>query len=124
MKRFALLAVAVAASATVGIAAGVARADNGAQTTHFTATYYPFTCSGERIVKTGPKAFIKDSETCLDSFVGDIPPGTYDLAGSWLSDYDYFVLGTINFATSGTLVVTLNSDGTTTWNITAYYANP
>ena len=126
MKKLMLLAVTVCALAGAGIASGVATADNnGATTTHFSVAYFgQFTCTGERIVKTGPKEFVKDSETCLDSAIGDIAPGTYDLGpNGWYSDYEAFFLNSgLRFDTSATLVVTLNDDGTTTWNIVAYYA--
>ena len=107
----------------------MATANNGATTTPFKATYVngsQFTCSGAHIVKTAPKAFVKDSETCIDSLgVADgFGVGTYDLTAiGWFSDYYFFVASpsSLVLATSGTLVVTLNADGTTTWNVVAYY---
>jgi hypothetical protein len=117
MKRLALLAVVVVSAFA---ATGVAGADNGAATTHFTAAYTdqvfgPVQCSGEHIVKTGPKAWVKDSETCL--ILNGYPAGTYTAANgfSWNSDYDG--TNTTNF----TVVVTDNGDGTSTSNIVAYY---
>jgi hypothetical protein len=110
------------ALAGAGVATGVATASNGAKTTHFTAAYFNgqggfFTCSGERIVKTAPKAFTKDSETCQISDVSTWPPGTYVIPTTafWFSDFD----GQI--AVLGTIVVTANGDGTGTMNIDAYY---
>ena len=122
MKKIVVLVVSVCALVGLGSASSVASASNGTQTTHFTAVYGQFTCAGERIVKTAPKAFVKDSETCLDSSgTGDLPAGTYDFSGLWASDYEYFTFGTFRIAVSATIVVTDNGDGTTTWNIVAYY---
>ena len=130
MKRLWLLAVLVVVVAGAGVAPGVATANNGATTAHFTAAYFNgqggfFTCSGERIVKTTPKAFTKDSETCQISDVSTWPPGTYPIVTSflpppalsamWFSDFDG------QQAVSGTIVVTANGDGTGTMNIDAYY---
>ena len=120
MNRVVLAAVFVLAIGGAGVSAGVASADNGATTTHFTTAYTDptlghVTCSGERITKTGPKAFIKDSETCL---IGNgFPAGTYTTAdfGPWYSDYDGKV------STNATLTVTENPDGTATGVIVAYY---
>ena len=69
-------AVALALAGTL-LGAGGALAGNGAETTHFTAAYSSFTCAGERIVKTTPKAFTKDSETCTFTDLSEFPPGTY-----------------------------------------------
>jgi hypothetical protein len=101
------------------------------RTTHFTASYFDgpggfFTAAGERIVKTAPKAFTKDSETILMSDISTWPAGTYtsDATGAfnilgvslfWASDFD----GQI--AVSGTIVVTDNGDGTGTFNGVFYY---
>lgn len=130
MKRLWLLAVLVVVLAGAGVATGVATAGNGAKTTHFTAAYFNgqggfFTCAGERIVKTAPKAFTKDSETCQISDVSTWSPGTYPIVTSflpppalsaiWFSDFDG------QQAVSGTIVVTANGDGTGTMNIDAYY---
>jgi len=130
MKKLWLLAVLVTALAGAGVATGVATANNGAKTTHFTAAYFNgqggfFTCSGERIVKTAPKAFTKDSETCTISDLSTWGPGTYPIVTSflpppalsaiWFSDFDG------QQAVSGTIVVTDNGDGTGTMNIDAYY---
>jgi hypothetical protein len=74
-------------------------------------------------VKTGPKAFVKDAETCIawTDFYG---PGTYDLAapsfGGWCSDFEGF--SGCRLAIAGTLVSSDNGDGSFTWQITAYYA--
>ena len=114
--------------------------NNGAQTTHFTASYFNglggfFTAAGERIVKTAPKAFTKDSETILMSDISTWPAGTYNIVDGvffipmpgmpgmpgmefgfpWSSDFD----GRI--AQSGTIVVTDLGDGTGTMNLDLYY---
>jgi hypothetical protein len=124
-------------------AAGASANINGALTTHFTASYFNgfggfFTAAGERIVKTGPKAFTKDSETFLISDISTFPAGTYTLTPTfvpvlgiyvgffsipiypgveflWFSDFDGQV------AVSGTIVVTDNGDGTGTMNAAFYY---
>lgn len=103
---------------------------NGAYTVHFTAAYDNgiggyFTAAGERIVKTGPKAFTKDSETILISDISSWPAGTYVIQDYilwvqgvplvWNSDFD----GQTAF--SGTMVVTDNGDGTGTLNAVLYY---
>src|SRR5215510_4204063 len=80
MKKIALLAVfalalaAIRSDASTGVpnhgsysSDGVP--NNGAQTVHFTAAYQNiiggfFTCAGERISKTAPMPFTKDSEDC------------------------------------------------------------
>jgi hypothetical protein len=120
MKKALIVLLALFAVFSASVGSGVATADNGAQTVHFTAAYTdpffgPVTCSGERIVKTAPKAFTKDSETCL--IPNGFPAGTYTPAdfGGWFSDYD----GT--FTTDVTVVVTDNGDGTSTSHIVAYY---
>jgi hypothetical protein len=130
LRKLWLLAVLVTALVGAGAATGVAAADNGATTAHFTAAYFNgqggfFTCSGERIAKTAPKAFTKDSETCTISDLSTWPPGTYPIVTSplpppaewaiWFSDFDG------QQAVSGTIVVTDNGDGTGTMNIDAYY---
>ena len=136
-------AVALALAGTL-LGAGGALAGNGAQTTHFTAAYSSFTCAGERIVKTDPKGFTKDSETCSFTDLTEFPPGTYAITvgpetateSHWASDYELFVVGIggphcdpmwvpfgncIRQAVSGTIVVTDNGDGTGTLRVTAYY---
>jgi hypothetical protein len=122
MKHLTVLIAAFFAALSL---AAVATADNGATATPFKASYGTFTCSGANIVKTAPKAFVKDSETCIDAAgPADRAPGTYDLGpGGWISDYYLFAAtpSTVVFDTSATLVVTLNAEGTTTWNIVAYY---
>jgi hypothetical protein len=119
------------------IIAGVKGQNNGAQTAHFTASYPngaggTFIAAGERIVKTGPNPFTKDSETILMSDISSWPAGKYSIvdgvllipmpgmpgmefAISWFSDFDSRV------AQSGTIVVTDNGDGTGTLNATFYY---
>ena len=132
------LALAVTLLAASGVLAG-----NGASTVHFTASYDSFTCAGERIVKTAPKGFTKDSETCTFTDVAAFPTGTYDIVGQavpesptqshWASDYDilYTPAGSpgcivgppicVRVAVSGTIVVTDNGDGTGTLVVVAYY---
>ena len=103
--------------------------NNGAQTVHFTAAYQNliggfFTCAGERITKTAPKPFTKDSEDCTMTDLSTFPPGTYvgdpnfivnGVPYSWSSDYD---ARTANLVT---LIVTDNGDGTGHVAIVAYY---
>jgi hypothetical protein len=131
MRKFILSMLAFSAALALAVAgtANAATAANGATTTHFTAAYLNgpggvFTCSGERIVKTAPKPFTKDSETCTISDVSTWPPGTYPIVTTplpppamwamWFSDFDG------QQAVSGTVVVTDNGDGTGTMNIDAY----
>jgi len=103
--------------------------NNGAHTVHFTAAYENliggfFTRSGERITKTAPKAFTKDSEDCTMTDLSTWPPGTYvgdpvfvvnGVEYVWNSDYD----GTQ--ANLVTLIVTDNGDGTGHVALVAYY---
>ena len=125
------------ASSSTHVTTRVQGQNNGAQTTHFTASYYQFLggefiAAGERIVKTAPKAFTKDSETILISDISTWPAGTYhivdgvffvpmpgmpdmELGLSWGSDFDG------RMAQSGTIVVTDNGDGTGTMNLDLYY---
>jgi len=107
----------------------VGHLNNGAQTVHFTAAYQNliggfFTCAGERITKTAPKPFTKDSEDCTITDLSTFPPGTYvgdpifvvnGVGYTWLSDYD----GTQ--ANLVTLTVTDNGDGTGHIALVAYY---
>ena len=96
MKKIALLAVfalgfalalaAIRSEASTGVpnhgsysSNGVP--NNGAQTVHFTAAYQNiiggfFTCAGERISKTAPRPFTKDSEDCTETDLSTFPPGT------------------------------------------------
>ena len=124
MRRFQLLALFVVLTAVL-VSASVATAGNGVTMTHFTAAYQNgpvgfFTCDGQRIVKSGPNGFVKDSQTCaVDDPV--VPNGHYTLApGDWLSDYEGFVNpgGCENPDISGTIVVTANGR---IWTIEAYY---
>jgi hypothetical protein len=102
---------------------------------HFAVTYPGgvANCGGNRITHTTDgKTFIKDVETCIVN--GDwnpFPPGaTYDVnsptVGGWCSDVDGAIFNdaTCNLATSGHVTVTDNGDGTVTWDIVAYYAQP
>jgi hypothetical protein len=116
MRKIMVLAVSVCALAGLGVASSVASANNGATTTHFTANYTdptfgPAVCSGERIVKTAPKAFVKDSETCL--LTTGYTAGVYTIG--WNSDLDG------KPAVSVTETITDNGDGTSTENIVANY---
>ena len=141
MKKIALLAVFVLALAAVrsdssvgvprnGSYSSVRVVNNGAQTVHFTAAYQNliggfFTCAGERITKTGPKPFTKDSEDCTMTDLSTWPPGTYvgnpfitvnGVPGyGWNSDYDG------RFANSVTFIVTDNGNGTGHIALVAYY---
>jgi hypothetical protein len=128
MRKVDLLLVTVAVAAISWAVATAATASNGATTAHFAASYGPpqITCSGERVGKTGPKAFLKDSETCI-AWTDFYAPGTYDLAapsfGGWCSDYEGFSDSPYcRLAIAGTLTVSANRDGSSTWRITAYYA--
>jgi hypothetical protein len=124
MRKVMLLAVAVSALVAAGFAGNVAAAGKGAQTTHFTASYTdpvwgPVVCAGERIVKTAPKAFIKDSEDC--TILNGVPAGAYGTHacadfGGWTSDYDGMSAGP-----NCTEVITDNGDGTANNHIVAYY---
>ena len=103
--------------------------NNGAQTVHFTAAYQNliggfFTCAGERITKTAPKPFTKDSEDCTITDLSTFPPGTYvgdptfivnGVEYTWSSDYDGMLANLV------TLIVTDNGDGTGHIAIVAYY---
>ena len=128
LARLAALFLVTVAALLTSANLAAAGENTGASTAHFTATYDNgssfggiFTCSGERIVKTAPKAFVKDSATCKISDIATWPAGTYIIGGTgpdgavWFSDYDGAT------AVSGTLVVTDNGDGTGTMNIAAYY---
>ena len=95
----------------------------------FTAAYENaiggfFTCAGERISKTAPRPFTKDSEDCTMTDLSTWPPGTYvgnpfwvvnGQFYSWLSDYDG------RGANQITVIVTDNGDGTGHLNLVAYY---
>ena len=124
MKKVMILALAVFALATTGLAPGVATADNGATTTHFGPVSYtdpvlgPVVCSGENIYKTAPKAFNKDSETC--TILNGFPAGTYTGVG-WFSDSSPPSHSAGLFTTNATLVVTDNGDGSSNMEVVAYY---
>ena len=124
MRRFQLLALFVVLAAVSG-GASVATASGGVTTTHFTAAYQNgefgfFTCDGQRIVKSGPNGFVKDSETCAvdDPIVGN-GHHTFD-PGDWFSDYEAFVNpgGCDRPNISGTVVVSANGR---IWTVEAYY---
>jgi hypothetical protein len=135
MKKIILLAVfalalaAVRSDSSVGVSIGRRPLNNGAQTVHFTAAYQNviggfLTCSGERITKTGPKPFTKDSEDCTMTDLSTWPPGTYEgdpffivngVSYTWSSDYDGMT------AVTGTFIVTDNGDGTGHLALVAYY---
>jgi hypothetical protein len=129
MRR--LLLVAVLACVLAFAASASASPD---QVLHFSVTYPGGVahCTGNRITHTtSGKTFIKDVETCIVN--GDwnpLPPGTWDVnsptIGGWCSDVDgaIFDISTCNLATSGHVTVTDNGDGTFTWDIVAYYAQP
>jgi hypothetical protein len=140
------------ALSAVLLSASVALASNGATVTHFTAQYpawedptLGFDCTGNRIVKSVPNSFVKDSEVCRTNSDA-IAPGAYAIvpftgdiyAMFWISDYEAYTLGPAGspdcdpaflpdvcyrFAVSGTLTVTYSeSTGLYTWSISAYYA--
>jgi hypothetical protein len=131
---FLLALAAVRSDSSVGVVnngsySSVGVLNNGAQTVHFTAEYVSFiggnwTCAGERISKTTPHPFTKDSEDCTITDLSTFPPGTYvgdpyfyvpPTLVSWFSDYDG------RFANLVTLTVTDNGDGTGHVNVVAYY---
>ena len=131
MRRFIIAVAALFCALFVG--AQGAGANNGATTTEFvTPTYLffifgetgTFTCSGTRIVKTAPKPFVKDSETC--HVIGDYTPGTYPVLPEWFgSDYEFSLNPGgchLRAQLKGNIYIVANYDGTTTWHITAYYA--
>ena len=83
-----------------------------------------FTCAGERITKTGPKPFTKDSEDCTMTDLSTWPPGTYvgdpvffvnGVGYTWNSDYDGMLANLVTF------IVTDNGDGTGHLALVAYY---
>ncbi|MGZ4291783.1 MAG: hypothetical protein ACXVQQ_04235 [Gaiellaceae bacterium] len=119
----AVVGLSIAALA-IGLGSTVAKAGNGAVTTHFSVAYLDpngafDTCSGERIVKVAPKPVTMDSETCIvdtsaATFV--LPPGTYPVAaGDWFSDFDGAV------SVSGTGVVRNHGPHTQLWQLVVYY---
>lgn len=129
-----LVSLVLACVAAFAVSASAQAA--GAKVLHFAVTYPGgvATCSGNRITNTaGGKPFVKDVETCtlsqLDVF-DPAPPGTWDVnspvVGGWCSDVDGFIFddATCNLAVSGHVTVTDNGDGTVTWEIVAYYAQP
>jgi hypothetical protein len=129
--RLSVLLLAVACALMV---AASASASSGATVTPFAGTYPGgiATCTGNRITHTtGGTTFIKDVETCIVLADFSEGPGTYDVnspvVGGWCSDFDSFLTGDFtncNLAVSGHLTVTDNGDGTVTWDIVAYYAQP
>ena len=127
MRKVHLVGAFVVCAIAALVAAAAVAASNGATASHFTASYGPpqITCSGERVAKTGANGFVKDSETCV-AWTDFYAPGTYDLAapsfGGWCSDYEGFSQSPYcRLAIAGTLVVSANGDGSSTWRITAYY---
>ena len=101
--------------------------NNRATTENFSISYDSaghFDCDETRIVKVSPKAFTKDSGTCVVTG-SRVAAGSYTLPDfGWLSDYEYFIVpgdGTLRPAVSGNIEVFDNGDGTQTWDITAYY---
>jgi len=125
LKRLVGLVVTVAvASVLCTTSLAAANAANGATVTHFSVAYPGdlATCSGNRIEQSSGHLFIKDVETCL-TVIDFYAPGTYSVTDplvEWCSDFDGFA--ECNPATSGTLTVSANGDGTFTWSIVAYYA--
>ena len=126
------LLVTLAFACVVAFAVSVSAQASGANVLHFSVTYPGgiATCSGNRITHTtSGKTFIKDVETCIVNGAF-IPVGTWDVnspeVGGWCSDVDgaIFDQSTCNPATSGHITVSDNGDGTFTWDIVAYYAQP
>jgi hypothetical protein len=122
----------------VGVAA--ASASNGAATP-FKVSIPGYSCSGARVVNS---QVTKDSETCLAGAENALPPGNYTsspcplrpergcidfgifgpgILTTWYSDYDYFVSpgGGVLWATSWTITIKANRDGSQTWTIEAIY---
>ena len=118
------------------LSVGVAVASAGPNHSHLTATYFTadydngpggggvFTCAGEHIVRTAPRAFTKDLEVCSISDVSSLTAGTYRIvtAGTgsgletlWFSDYDG------HQAVSGAVIVIAHKNGTGTVLIDANY---
>lgn len=127
MTKIRILVLPFVVLAAIFVTANVAGAGNGATTTPFKFTAFGVSCSGVHIVKAAPNPVHKESETCTDT-VGYYPPGTYSLGSGgpysgWFSDYHFFVLHEPVFlvATSGTLVVKDNGDGTFAWDAVSYY---
>ena len=130
MRKIMVLAVSVCALAGLGVASSVAMAGgNGAVTTHIGPVSYtdpffgPVThCTGENVFKAGQ--FNKDSEDC--TIVNGATAGTYSLAlgnyPGWLSDSKAPSRSAGLVATSVTIVVTDNGNGTSNENIVAYYS--
>ncbi len=152
MKRL-LVGLAMAVLAAV-LSSSVASASSGATVIHFNASYPSligdlYDCSGSHIVKTAPKALVKDSETCIVSgnvstyYAGTftsgiacpneygLPPGTecgtfppyaaapgaIDALVNWFSDFNGAV------ASSWTITLTRNPDGTFTNEVVSYYGS-
>jgi hypothetical protein len=132
VKRARLVVVLGAIVAAAFVSVHGAGANNGATTIEFVTPTYSFhifgvngvfSCSGTRIIKTAPKPFVKDSETCL--VTGAFTPGTYPVLPEWFgSDYEYWISpggGFVRPPIKGNIEIVSNGDGTTTWHITAYY---
>jgi hypothetical protein len=129
VRMWAVAAACIAVAAVVAVAAPSAQArSSGATVQHFSVTYPGgvATCAGNRIQQASGQTFIKDVETCIVIADFSPPAGTYDVngpvVGGWCSDFDGF--STCNLAVSGHVTVTDNGDGTFTWGIVAYYAQP
>lgn len=104
---------------------------NGAQTSHFTATYTngiggTFNCAGQHIAKPGANGFIKDEEVCTISDAASFfPPGVdvanpyYVLNGFkwyWYSDYNGVVAKAVTY-----IVSNAQPDGSAHFKLIAYY---
>jgi hypothetical protein len=132
MRKVQLLATVLVVLAALFVPVTVAGASSAVTVTHFTVAYdfgYGLIeCDGQRIVRTGPDGFVKDSETCAVTGGSDVlPNGHYSLEPvggdpQWWSDYEFFVdpggEWCLNPAVSGTLVVTANGH---TWKAEVYY---
>jgi hypothetical protein len=141
----------VLALAAVFLSAGVAFAGNGATVTHFAVSYLAESgegplvdCTGNRIVRSDPNAFVKDTETWT-TFSDLYPVGSYKIVPwtgdnwtdfLWASDYevDYVAPGSpvcvdlfpevcYRTAESGNVTVDYSEkSGLYTWSFVAYYA--
>ena len=130
MKRmFVLLAVLGAVAAIVVPVSSAA--NNGAQVTHlgsFSSTdawFGPVNCQGDNVYKTAPKPMNQDNENCtMQAGYNGIAPGVYSTTNGtypgWNSD---FTTGPSagHTATSATVTITDNGNGTYNENIVANY---
>lgn len=137
-RAVALALAALFLSAGIAFAGGDDPGGHGVTVTHFTAFG---NCSGDRIVKRGPKGFVEDVEVCvMPPNAYGLEPGTYSIfvpeINGWFSDYDYFhtkptdrhcepfsvdIGFCFRTAVTGTIVVTKGKHHTFIWNVTTFY---